>query len=202
MRHFVSLLLASFGTGSPIYEASLISYDILLNISSRLDLNGAKKLSQSSWLEDCLTEAKGLPQLRPRSASISLKNDVSTLPITRTLFSYIYASLKQSLDREQIKRGLELLTKLISVENGDLFTSAPDEFLSLLVDHLCTNVSSAEPLSLGDSKYLATTAKTSIKMPACVSAFFTEVCDSEIRDLSLEAIAVLCTVSQVGDVSV
>lgn len=200
MKHFISFLLASFGTGSPVYEATNITFEILVNISSRIDLNGSKKMSQSLWLEDCLGDMKSFPQLRPRSSStVSSKNEY--LPITRTLLSYIFASLRQSVDREQIKRGLEFLTKLAIAENVDLFATAPDSFLCLLVEHLCVNVSSSEPLGLSDAKHSTTGSnsffKSNTKIPACVSAFFMEVCDTEIRDLSLEAIWTLCTFSQV-----
>ena len=200
MKHFISFLLGSFGTGSAVLEATSITFEILSNISSRIDLNGSKKLSQSLWLEDCLGDAKMLSQLRSRSATTaSLKNEF--LPVTRTLLSYIFASLRQSQDREQIKRGLELLTKLATAENVDLFATAPDSFLSLLVEHLCVNVSSSEPLSLNDTKHFTAGNnqfyKSNNKIPACVSAFFIDACDTEIRDLSLESIWTLCTFSQV-----
>jgi hypothetical protein len=57
MKHFTSLIVASFGvnTGlnsgnnSSIYEASQLSLDIVHNISSRLDLTGVKRMAQSLW---------------------------------------------------------------------------------------------------------------------------------------------------------
>ena len=204
MKHFLTFLLASFGSGSPVYEATQISFDTLLNISSRLDLTGYRKLSQSFWLEDCLLETKGLQQLRPRNASTeSLKNE--SLPITRTLLSYIFASLRQTVDREQVKRGLELLTKLATAENVELFSTCPDVFLTLLVEHLCVNTSNVEPLTQSELKHASTItnstaphSKGSVKLPACVSSFFTEICDTDVRDLSLEAIWTLCTFSQVS----
>ena len=194
MKHFVALLLASLGSGSPIYEASQLAFETLINISSRLDLNGSKKPSQSLWLEDCL-DPKGFPQLKPRSsATIPCKSE--SLPITSTLLSYIFVSLQQSLDREQTKRGLDLLTKIaMNVDNVELFATAPDTLTSILVELMCVNISATEPLSLSDTK--SYTGLRGARLPACASSFFSEISDTEIRDLSLEAIWSLCTFSQV-----
>lgn len=194
MKHFIALLLASLGSGAPIYEASQLAFEILINISSRLDLNGAKKPSQSLWLEDCL-DPKGFPQLKPRSSTATPCKSES-LPITSTLLSYIFVSLQQSLDREQTKRGLDLLTKIaMNADNVELFATAPDTFTAILVELLCVNISATEPLSLSDFK-LASGARGA-RLPACASSFFSEISDTEIRDLSLEAIWSLCTFSQV-----
>ena len=194
MKHFVALLLASLGSGAPIYEASQLVFEILINISSRLDLNGAKKPSQSLWLEDCL-DPKGFPQLKPRSsATIPCKSE--SFPITSTLLSYIVVSLQQSLDREQTKRGLDLLTKIsMNVDNVEIFATAPDTLTSILVELLCVNVSATEPLCLSDFK--SNSGARGARLPACASSFFSEISDTEIRDLSLEAIWSLCTFSQV-----
>jgi hypothetical protein len=199
LRHFVALLLASFGSGSPMYEVSQIAFEIFQNISTRLDLTGSKRMSQSLWLEDCLVDPKSLPQLKPRS-SASASSKLDNLPISSLLLSYIFASLQQCLDREQIKRGLDLLSKLaMSADNVELFSCAPEGLLATLVELLCANASSSEPLYLNDPKQTLPGAKGG-KLPACASSFFSDISDTEIRDLSLEAIWSLCTYSQVIDV--
>ena len=196
MKHLLSLLLASYASGNPIYESSQISFEILQNVSSRLDLIGSKRLSQSLWLEDCLTDAKNIPHLKP--TALTHTTETATLPTARILLSYIFASIHQCLDREQVKRGLDLLTKLAtSVDNVELFASAPDNFLGTLVELLCVNTSSVEPFYNGDVRNPSGGLKGIAKMPACASSFYTDISDAEIRDMSLESIWTLCTFSQV-----
>jgi hypothetical protein len=178
---------------------SQIAFEIFQNISTRLDLTGSKRMSQSLWLEDCLVDPKSFPQLKPRS-SASASSKLDNLPISGLLLSYIFASLQQCLDREQIKRGLDLLSKLaMSADNVELFSCAPERLLATLVELLCVNTSSAEPLYLNDPKQTLPGAKGG-KLPACASSFFSDISDTEIRDLSLEAIWSLCTYSQVMDI--
>ena len=196
MKHLTSLLLASYASGNPIYESSQIAFETLQNVSSRLDLIGSKRLSQSLWLEDCLTDAKNIPSLKPAALHTA---EAATLPTARILLSYIFASIHQCMDREQVKRGLDLLTKLAtSVDNVELFASAPDNFLGTLVELLCVNTSSVEPFYNGDVRNAPGGLKGIAKMPACASSFYTDISDAEIRDMSLESIWTLCTFSQVN----
>jgi hypothetical protein len=58
------------------------------------------------------------------------------MKISSGLLSYILTSIKQCNDRNQIKRGLELITKLSTcIENVELFVLAPENFLRYIFIH-------------------------------------------------------------------
>jgi hypothetical protein len=209
MKHLVTVLLASFGTGT-FYEASQIANETLLNVASRIDLAGDKRLAQTSWLDDCLD-----PRLAPgtRLKAALHQTNASKLDyqeVVKGLLAYVNASIRQSVDRAQIARGLDLLAKLATnADNKVVLTDCPEDLLEHLVALLCTNYTDTEPLNVAEVSTIpgartASTAGTTqtalrmstIRLPACeTGSFFTELSDFEVRDLALETMHNLCAMS-------
>jgi hypothetical protein len=109
------------------------------------------------------------------------------------LLAYILESLKQTDDRTQVLRGLELLTKLVAAtDNIPVLERSPHDLFEVLVELLCVGTTSSEPLVASSS----TTNSGPARPPACGGSFFSDLCDTEIRDQAIEAIWTLCTASE------
>lgn len=54
IRHTVSLLLAALECGTA-FTATTLAFDIMINIASRFDMSGKKRLFNPSYLEDTTT---------------------------------------------------------------------------------------------------------------------------------------------------
>ena len=209
MKHIVTILMASYGTGS-MYEASQISYDILMNISGKLDLTGERRLATYFWLEDCIGDTKFQSTIRYKSSSsMSRISYFDYAEVTKSLLAYIHSSIQQGIDRSQIFRGLELIQKLCSnPENEIVMANCPNEVLETLMELLCCNVTSTEPLHMAEintfsgANSLAAVGSSRTKLlqhysrlPACESNFFIDLSDFDIREQALDSLLAMCQIS-------
>ena len=206
-QHLVSLVVASYGAVT-MPDPCQHAFDTLVNIASRLDLTGTKRLSQSRWLENVLGDSRTHPHGRtkvPMHQTHASKHDY--LEVTKALAAYVFASVRQTVDRTQIARGLELLVKLAGNEaNKPVFTDVPTDMLEDLVALLCVNLTETEPLVVAEATvpglrqasilgYTQERVRANFtRIPACETATFFEVLsDVELRDMALEAIHTMCT---------
>jgi hypothetical protein len=127
---------------------------------------------------------------------------------SHALLAYALTSVRQTQDRAQIFRGLDILCKLAAVaDNVPMLERSPDECIEALVELICVNVTATEPInssasgnnnSSNSSTSTSTTTLTSTaRLPACVGAFFADLSDTEVRDMAIETIYALCSISEV-----
>lgn len=141
---------------------------------------------RSSVFEDCSSlerkEAIAI-QLSPHFSTISPEYAL----VTDTLVTTLFINLQTRQPRAIALKSLDLIAKLASVpDNSSYFQNMPDAYLELIVDFL--NVSYSF-LDLYTNNRVGANATS---VPPVVSESFSDVADSEFRDMALEVMVQLC----------
>ena len=155
MRHLVSVMIASV-IEPRLNENLQLVVELLLNISSKIEFTGKKRMQLSNgYLDEHSSASAPIPLNNPNSAQLQQQQkqqkDLLKLKMAyemcsdslieyslacKTLLPLINAILSPdlSINRYYILKSLELLLKLSSNgENETLFNNCPQEFLENLV---------------------------------------------------------------------
>eukprot|EP01038_Epipyxis_sp_PR26KG_P016280 gene16280-22177_t len=210
LRHVVSILMASIETYSVTNTVTQLAFDIIINLGSKIDTTGRKRINQyNSFLEyitlnqNKINKKSTYNHMNLQNQSIlklsdhfSATSSYEYLQVTNSLLSIILCFLNKQnqsrIPRVAVIRTLEFLSRFaLCNENNTCFSNCPTSLLESLVDLLCVNYTIADPLTppFGNNKN---------KHPISIltqSYFGSELSDFEIRDLSLEAIHSMCLLS-------
>lgn len=197
MRHIVSILWLFDRSSRNILqsEAFATALDIILNLSLRVDMSGRRRLQNYAWMEDTVGRTYNRSLLHFRmSYPMSDSSGPMYCRVTTSLLPWIHECLSLNSNRILILKALELLSKLAQVsENSSVLANSPMSFLKCIVDMLCVNVTSLDPLSsnLADSE-----PSNRYRPPAYHGCnFYSELCDLELRDAAVDAMYQMCTSS-------
>eukprot|EP00602_Paraphysomonas_sp_CaronLab_P002495 CAMPEP_0185038216 /NCGR_PEP_ID=MMETSP1103-20130426/33605_1 /TAXON_ID=36769 /ORGANISM="Paraphysomonas bandaiensis, Strain Caron Lab Isolate" /LENGTH=546 /DNA_ID=CAMNT_0027576547 /DNA_START=583 /DNA_END=2223 /DNA_ORIENTATION=+ len=179
---------------SSLTQASSYAVDTLYHIARYIDITGRRRLaitSEDCWLRDTFeytgTDRDALKvQLSEQMSSVSIARYVSA---TSRIYPALLRCMSRTFERDIVRRCLGIFTKLSSVpENAVVVCKCcPDKDLAFLVQLLCVSTTTCEAISTQQSG----DAHRFSKVPACAGEF-SEFCDMEIRDLTLDALRTLC----------
>ena len=162
-------------------ELLLYTTDILVNISSKIDLTGRRK---SMYLLDDVTDAAN-KRFLARNKLLELTNPQVTLKLKNVSIAFIQL-LSQLLQQNQSKfwllRAIDIWIKLaLCPENQAIFLSITNDILTHMVELLCCNTIAIDPLTSDiDAIYRK-------RVPGYVGVnFYPDHCDIEIRDAILD----------------
>lgn len=154
VQHLVSMLVVSIAT-SNCFQATHLALDVLINIGSRIDLTGRKRLQGYYYSEDA-TKLRGTMDALQKSLlqlrlceQMSMSSYAEYLTAVTTLTSALATIICGHAfhDRNLTLRSLELLGKLAgNPDNVQYLSRCPDELVEGLLQLLCTSTTFAEPL--------------------------------------------------------
>lgn len=189
-KHVVALEVVSGNTQG---EATNFAHEIMCNIAPKVELSGRKRqhLQTFAWLEDCYTmdpRAKAMMETRI-SDQFSNASIHTYQRASEALLWHLCSSLDDVVDRSEVLRSLDLLSRLASSpDNAATFSRCPGSFLSKVVELLCVNSTSVDPSAICAQDGAS-------RPPACLGPYFAEMNDTEVRDAALELMHWLCTSS-------
>lgn len=131
----------------------MLAFDIMINISGRVDMTGLRKQINLGWMEDNskLSNHRFISRLKITESS-NEKTSFQYNKIMLKFLGYLSCCLKQVYSRQLILKSLEIITKLAqNQDNSNIFSLAPTEFFQIITDLLCVSQTCVEPLVIGSS---------------------------------------------------
>ncbi len=183
IQHLVYIMI----TGKRDSELSKVAGDTLILLAPRIDFCNRKRpsnnLSNFSAIENMSVESikKGALTSLKLSRQYSHQSIVEYNMALMVLLAYTYQSILIGADRQILLKSMELLSKLVMInDNAPIISRISDEMLEMLTELLCVTTTSLEQL------YTDSVTNIFHKQPACFNSASNYVYDDEIRDYAVD----------------
>lgn len=154
LQHLVAMLVLSIESGSSM-QATHLAVEILINIGSKIDFTGKKRLQGFYFTEDTSRLKTSTDVLQRNLLQLRVNRHMSTassqeyLSAVSALMSAITTILSGNSfpDRSLTLRTIDLLGRLAgNADNAHFISRSPDVLFQSLAQLLCTSTTFAEPL--------------------------------------------------------
>lgn len=173
IRHLVAIVVLAAELNVP-FQAMYLSLDILINVASKIDLSGKRRLHGYYFPEDLMSEnndeiQRNLQLLRASSHmnSTSYYDYVAAVSSLMSVLTLVVSG-NALVNRTIAMRSLELITRIaLNPDNTVYLSNSPDLFVYSLIEILCCSKTNLEPW-VPDIFTLHGDAEGRRRPPACV----------------------------------